>query len=84
MSPEQFEHEARCADVIHALEAPEVTDPLAYQRGQTLLERALKRGELLFSELEARCLAQLSFAQLVGQWRAVVTGQLAGCELPGE
>ncbi|MGF6779259.1 hypothetical protein P3T21_004488 [Paraburkholderia sp. GAS334] len=36
-----------------APEAPKVNDSLTHRRAQTLLKRALKRGELLFSELEA-------------------------------
>jgi hypothetical protein len=65
-------------------ETPEVTDPLTHRRGQTLLERALKRRELLFGKLQARALALKPFAQLLGQRCAVMTGQLASCEPPGE
>ncbi len=42
------------------------------------------RGKLLFSKLQTRGLALQPLAQLVWQWCAVVTGQLAGCESPGE
>ncbi|APA87179.1 hypothetical protein BJG93_16670 [Paraburkholderia sprentiae WSM5005] len=84
LAPEQFEHEARRADVTHTSEASEVCDSLTHRSGQALLERALKRGELLLGELQPRCLTHQPFAQLLRQRRSIATDQFAAGEQSGE